>query len=140
MRTGKLFAAAALAAFAPIGSGIALGATVVLTATLSGANEVPPGDPDGSGKFTVEIDPEMGDFCYTLSTDKVGKASGAHIHAGAAGANGDVVIPLQVASDMCIAVEPEKLKTLIEKPEDFYVNVHTAANPNGAVRGQLVRK
>lgn len=140
MRTGRLFAAAALAAISPIGSGLALGATVVLTATLTGANEVEPGDPDGTGKFTVEIDPDMGDFCYTLTTDKVGKASGAHIHSGPAGTNGDVVVQLQIASDMCIAVEPSKLKPMVEKPEDFYVNVHSAANPNGAVRGQLAKK
>jgi hypothetical protein len=140
MRTGKLFAIAALTALAPIGSGLALGAAVILTATLSGANEVAPGDPDGGGRFTVEIDPDLGDFCYTLTTDKVGKASGAHIHAGAAGSNGAVVVTLQVASDMCIAVEPSKLKPMVENPEDFYVNVHTAAHPDGAVRGQLAKK
>jgi hypothetical protein len=41
---------------------------------------------------------------------------------------------------MCIAVEPDKLKPIVEKPADFYVNVQTAANPDGAVRGQLVKK
>jgi hypothetical protein len=113
---------------------------LVLVATLSGANEVAPGDPDGGGKFTVEIDAEAGDFCYSLTTEKVGKASGAHLHSGAAGTNGPVEIPIQVASDMCIAVEPSKLKPIIEKPEDFYVNVHTAAHPDGAVRGQLAKR
>jgi hypothetical protein len=140
MRAGKLFALAALAAGLPIGNGLAFGAVVILTATLSGANEVSPGDPDGSGKFSVEIDPEMGDFCYTLTTDKTGKASGAHVHSGAPGINGAVVVTLQVASDMCIAVEPDKLKPMVQKPEDYYVNVHTAAHPEGAVRGQLVKK
>jgi hypothetical protein len=140
MQGFRTFITAGLIAIAPLGSGIACAASVVLTATLTGANAVPPGDPDGSGKLTVEIDPEFGDFCYTLTADKVGKATGAHIHSGAAGASGDVEISIQVASDTCIAVEPSKLKPIVDKPEDFYVDVHTAANSTGAVRGQLAKK
>lgn len=140
MQGFRTFVTAAMIAIVPLGSGIASAASVVLTATLSGANAVPPGDPDGGGRFTVEIDPEFGDFCYTLTTDKVGKATSAHIHSGAAGASGDVEISIQAASDTCIAVEPNKLKPIVDKPEDFYVDVHTAANSTGAVRGQLAKK
>lgn len=140
MQTLKLTAGAGLLAIATAWPVLAQATAVTLVATLSGSNEVTPGDPDGSGKFTVEIDAEFGDFCYTLTTDKVGKATGARIHAGAAGTEGRSIIPLQVASDMCIAVEPDKLKPILEKPEEFYVNVDTAANPNGAIRGQLAKK
>lgn len=140
MQGFRTIVTATLIAITPLWSGIASAASVVLTATLSGANAVPPGDPDGSGKFSVEIDPDFGDFCYTLTTDKVGKASAAHIHSGGAGASGDVVVSVQVASDTCIAVEPSKLKPIVDKPEDFYVDVHTAANNTGAVRGQLAKK
>lgn len=140
MQGFRTIATATLIAITPLWSGIASAASVVLVATLSGANALPPGDPDGSGKFTVEIDPDFGDFCYTLTTDKVGKATGAHIHSGAAGASGGVEVSLEVASDSCIAVEPNKLKPILDKPEDFYVDVHTAANSTGAVRGQLAKK
>jgi hypothetical protein len=140
MRIRYLLAVAGAIALAPIWPGLAHGAVVVLVATLSGANEVAAGDPDGEGKFTVEIDAEFGDFCYSLTTAKVGKATAANLRSGATGTHGPLVVPLQVASDMCIAVEPDKLKPIVEKPEVFYVSVQTAANPDGAVRGQLVKK
>ena len=40
---------------------------------------------------------------------------------------------------MCIAVEPEKLKPIVANPAGFYVNIHTADFPGGAVRGQLMK-
>lgn len=127
--------AAALAVSSP-----ALAGTTVLTATLNGANETAGGDPDGTGRFTVEIDPDAGDFCYTLKADKIDKPTMAHVHAGAAGADGGPVITIDVADDLCIAVEPDTLKPILENPAGFYVNVHTAAFPKGAVRGQLAKQ
>ena len=40
-------------------------------------------------------------------------------------------------SDECVAVEPDTLKAIVAAPEGYYVNVHSAAFPKGAVRGQL---
>ena len=116
--------------------------TVVLTATLSGANEVGGGAPNGNGAFRVEINSETGDFCYTLYGEKIAAPTMAHVHIGAAGVNGAPVITMDVTgkgSDMCIAVEPEKLKPILANPAGFYVNIHTADFPGGAVRGQLTR-
>lgn len=126
--------AAAAAAFLP---SVASAATVTLVSSLNGANETAGGDPDGTGSFTVELDPEAGDFCYTLTAAKIDKATMAHIHTGAAGADGPPVITLDVTEDYCIAVEPEVLKPIVAAPADYYVNVHNAAYPKGAVRGQL---
>ncbi|GEN98932.1 CHRD domain-containing protein [Novosphingobium sediminis] len=116
--------------------------TVVLTATLSGANEVGGGAPDGNGAFRVEINTETGDFCYTLYGEKISAPTMAHVHTGAAGTNGGPVITMDVTgkgSDMCIAVEPEKLKPIVANPAGYYVNIHTADFPGGAVRGQLTK-
>ncbi len=126
-------------AFAPVA---AAAETVVLTASLSGANEVGGGAPDGNGAFRVEINTETGDFCYTLYGEKISAPTMAHVHTGAAGTNGAPVITMDVTgkgSDMCIAVEPEKLKPIVANPAGYYVNIHTADFPGGAVRGQLAK-
>lgn len=118
----------------------AAAAPVILTATLNGANEPGGGDADGVGTFSAEIDADAGDFCYTLTADKVDKVTMAHVHTGAAGANGPPVVTLELGSDLCIAVEPDVLKPIVAAPEGFYVNVHNAAYPAGAIRGQLAKK
>lgn len=118
----------------------ALAASTALTATLAGANETPPGDADGTGSFSVDLDADAGDFCYTLKVAKIGAATAAHVHTGVAGTSGAPVIPLQVGEDICVAAEPSLLKEIVAKPESYYVNVHNAEFPAGAVRGQLAVK
>lgn len=142
--TAILTLSAAALALAPVA---AAAETVVLTASLSGANEVGPngtgaGAPEGNGAFRVEINTDTGDFCYTLYGEKISAPTMAHVHTGAAGSNGAPVITMDVTgkgSDMCIAVEPDKLKPIIANPAGYYVNIHTADFPGGAVRGQLTK-
>ncbi|MDP3550556.1 MAG: CHRD domain-containing protein [Novosphingobium sp.] len=112
----------------------------VIAATLSGAAETGGGDADGTGGFKAEVDDESGDFCFTLWAEKTEKPTMAHVHEGAAGSDGKPVATLEVTgkdSDSCIAMEPELLKKIIATPKDYYVNVHTADFPKGAVRGQI---
>lgn len=112
----------------------------VITATLTGAAETGGGDPDGIGGFKAEADDESGDFCFTLWAEKTEKPTMAHVHEGAAGSDGKPVATLEVTgkdSDSCIAMEPELLKKILAAPKDYYVNVHTADFPKGAVRGQI---
>lgn len=115
-------------------------AATTLTASLAGAAETAGGDPDGSGAFSVEIDPDTGDFCYSLSAKGIDAPTMAHVHAGAAGADGPPVLTIAVADDECIAAEPSVLKPIVDNPAGYYVNIHTAAFPKGAVRGQLSKK
>ena len=131
----SLLFAAALAAPVP-----AWAAQAVLTATLAGANETAGGDADGTGAFSVEIDTDAGDFCYSLSAAKTAKATMAHVHSGDAGANGPPVVTIDLGSDLCIAVEPDVLKAIVAAPAKYYVNVHNAEFPAGAIRGQLAGK
>lgn len=137
----KAFVAATGAA-ALLAAGSALAAPTKLTATLTGAAETPPGKPGGTGGFTVTVDPETNDFCYSLWADGIGKPTMAHLHSGAAGASGPPVITLDVTGkddDECLAVDKEKLDPIVANPSAYYVNVHTAEFPGGAVRGQLAK-
>lgn len=118
----------------------AIAAPVILGATLAGANETAGGDPDGSGSFTVEIDPDAGDFCYTVKARDIATPTMVHVHSGAAGTDGPPVVTITMAEDECIAAEPDVLRPIVATPGNYYVNVHTADYPKGAVRGQLERK
>lgn len=129
--TALAFVLAPVAAFA---------APVTLTAALTGPAETGGGDADGTGKFSAEIDADTGDFCYTLTGAGIDKPTMAHVHSGAAGADGPPVVTIDVVTDECIAVEPAVLKPIVDNPAGFYVNIHTAAFPKGAVRGQLEKK
>ena len=113
-----------------------------LTATLSGAAEVPgPGDADGKGTAELRVNPGQGSVCYSVTYSGIDAPSAAHIHTGAAGVAGGVVVPLKVgaggAIEGCAGVTREQAMALIQSPETFYVNLHNAAFPGGANRGQL---
>jgi hypothetical protein len=121
-----------------------LEAATRLTATLTGASEAPtPGDPDGAGTATVNIDATKGQACYEVSVQKVDRPVGMHIHDGEPGQSGPVVIPLttptasETTTTGCADADRTLLSRIAAQPGDFYVNVHTATYPQGAVRGPL---
>ncbi len=119
--------------------------SVILIADLAGAAEVPgPGDPDGAGFAFLVLDPAAGEICYTLTVrDVAPPPAAAHLHHGGADTAGPVVVSLAapdgqgLASACATGLDPALVHALADAPADFYVNVHTAAYPNGAVRGQL---
>jgi len=120
------------------------GTAMNFSTTLSGANEVPPADPDGTGIAAVTVDMSNGQICYTLSVQNIAlPAAAAHIHRGAAGENGDVVVPFDLVPDAsgnatsCVKVYPALLTEIATNPAGFYVNVHSSEFPGGAVRGQV---
>jgi hypothetical protein len=129
----------------------ATGNLINLTATANGANEVNAGgvpnqgDPDGSGSATFTADPTTGQFCWDITVANIAlPATITHIHRGAAGANGPVVIDLTAPnasgrSNGCIIVATTLINEIIGNAGGFYLNVYNAAFPAGAVRGQLVR-
>ncbi|MCW1430026.1 CHRD domain-containing protein [Novosphingobium sp. JCM 18896] len=138
MKTRLLFAPLLIAAAAATPLAAAQAASVKLTSTLSGAGA----DTDGTGAFAAEVDADAGDFCYTLTVAKIAKPTMAHVHTGAAGTNGPPVVTVDVTgtTDECVAVEPDVLKAIVANPAGYYVNVHTADFPAGAIRGQLATK
>ena len=112
-------------------------------ANLTGANEVPPADPNGTGTAAVNVASALNTLCTDLEVRDIGAVTAAHIHRGAAGVNGPPVITLDVPddndSDDCDEVPDTLLDEIRSNPGGFYVNVHTADYPNGAIRGQLMR-
>jgi CHRD domain len=113
-----------------------------LTTTLTGAAEIPgPGDPDGSGTATIRLNPGLGEICYTLTVTGIAPASAAHIHEAPAGEAGAVVVPLMAPTDgsssACVTADRDLILDIIQNPEEYYVNVHNAEYPAGALRGQL---
>jgi hypothetical protein len=131
---------------APVATtGTTTGSAMNFSTTLAGANEVPgPGDPDGTGTAAVTIDTANSQVCYTLAVQNITlPAAAAHIHRGAVGVSGPVVIPFDLVPDAsgnatsCVKADPALLNEVATNPAGFYVNVHTSDFPNGAVRGQV---
>lgn len=110
---------------------------------LTGAAEVPgPGDPDGSGTALVTLNQGQLEVCFELTVEDIAPATAAHIHVGAPDVAGPIVVPLAAptsgSSSGCVAdVDRELIKAIRQNPGGYYVNVHTADFPAGAVRGQL---
>ena len=113
-----------------------------LSTTLTEAAEIPgPGDPDGTGTATLTVNPGLGQICYELTVSGIAPATAAHIHLGAVGVAGPVVVPLAPPTDgsasACAEVDRELALAILKSPSDYYVNVHNTEFPAGAVRGQL---
>lgn len=109
---------------------------------LTGAAEAPgPGDPDGSGHAHLRLNPGQERICYTLEVADIAPAAAAHIHIAPVGEPGPVVVPLLAptdgSSEACAEVDRELVLAIMHNPEEYYVNVHNADFPAGAVRGQL---
>lgn len=139
-----LLATAVLAEGSP--TSLQAGRPAARLARLTGAVEVPVGDPDGSGLSTVIVHPATGRLCFAIVVnDIVLPAIGAHIHVGPAGVAGPVVVPLTPpdatgTSAGCMGgVDQTLLRAIKRNPRQYYVNVHTTDFPAGAVRGQLHR-
>ena len=108
-----------------------------LHATLTGKVEVPKGDPDGRGTAEVKITGTA--VCWEIKATKVGTLTAAHIHKGRAGVAGPVVVPFgkTFKSKGCIQAPSAVAAAIKANPGAYYVNVHNAKYPGGALRGQL---
>lgn len=107
--------------------------------TLSGANEVPPVATSASGTGTVTVGADCSVKARITVTGM--QATAAHIHAGAAGANGKVIVPFtKQGDDTFVAPDGAKLDAegcAAYKAGQTYVNVHSEAHKPGEVRAQL---
>lgn len=142
-----------------IGAGVASAGhtNTVLETELDGRDEVASdangkrnvGDPNGRGEaYVFGIDGDAKTLCYVLTVDKIATATAAHIHEGARGKNGPVVVNLAAPADGnaadCLTegeagkfVGDQTVAEILANPQDYYVNVHNAEFPGGAIRGQL---
>ncbi|WP_324651125.1 CHRD domain-containing protein [Georgenia sp. H159] len=113
-----------------------------ITVEMTGAAERPgPGDPDGSGIAHVRLNPGQERICYTLDVSDIAPATAAHIHVAGPDQPGPVVVPLDPPTSGtaagCVTVDRELVLDIVRDPSGYYVNVHNADFPAGAVRGQL---
>jgi hypothetical protein len=113
-----------------------------LSTTLTGDEEVPgPGDPDGSGIAVITISGST--VNYFLLAQGIAAPTVAHIHTGAAGVRGDVLVDLSptftggLAAGSVANVSAAVISNILGNPAGFYVNIHNAEFPDGAIRGQL---
>ena len=119
---------------------MAMAAETTLTATLAGSAET---DPDGSGAATIVLDPEAGTACWEMTVENIDPVTVSHIHEGAEGTDGGVVVDLDLdgfegSSEGCNeAADAATLQAIFDNPAGYYVNVHNEAYPGGAIRGQL---
>ena len=141
VKSGPLMAfAAILVIAAPAVAQI--GATTI-SLSLSGAAEGPGlGDPDGSGRAELRIDPDQGQVCYSVVVEAIDPAFGAHIHRSPVGvAGGPIVVvldpPTDGDSEGCTSVTAELAREILGSPAEYYLNIHTPNFPDGAVRAQL---
>ena len=116
---------------------------VLITAALAGETENPVGDPVATGTASIRVRLGQGQVCATLDAPNLAtRAAAAHVHRAAAGAVGAVVVPLKTPdangkSSGCVAAARTVVKGILASRANYYVNVHTAEFPGGAVRGQL---
>jgi hypothetical protein len=139
MRKMSLLASVAVVIVAVgLSGGVAIAQVPQHHVTLTGAKETQAADPNGSGEFSWSLDGTR--LCYLLTAKKIGTAAAAHIHRGAVGVAGPVRVELTApnpASVGCKTISSALATALRDHPHRFYVNVHTAVFPNGAIRAQL---
>ena len=130
-----------------------------LEADLNGFAEVDPatgefgaGDLNGDGLAEIRLRPDDEQVCFRVEWADIDQPVGGHIHPGVVGVNGPVVVDLLGNADQfrhedgagrargCTeGVAPELIDDIGNRPGAYYVNIHTAPFPGGAIRGNLER-
>ena len=144
-RRASLASVAGTALMSIVLTGAALAGGRPLSADMTGANEFPgPGDPDGSGTAKLTLNQGQGEVCWSIAVENIAlPATAAHIHPGAAGTANSPIVNLGApgpdgTSVGCIdGIDKSLIKAIRKNPSAYYVNIHNADFPGGAVRGQL---
>jgi len=115
---------------------IANASIIEFTVSLSGAEEVAAGDPNGSGLAIFLIDDVALTIDWTITASDISAITGLHIHQADAGVNGPVVVDFGGQLTGSSLLDPD-LANVLADPTNFYVNLHTTEFPGGALRGQF---
>ncbi len=123
-------------------SGVKSGGPILIyRVKLTGKAEAPPGAPNGVGDAIIAFHGSSV-VCWRFAhLHGFTNATFAHIHSGAKGRSGNVVVPLSTAARLhhqgCVTVSSVLVRSIKRSPQDYYLNIHSAQYPSGAVRAQL---
>jgi hypothetical protein len=138
----KIFSGA-IAALAMLVTSSAFAEEVKMKADLSAAQEVPPTQSQGKGTAAVTFDTAAKKLSWTVNySGLTGPATAAHFHGpGEPGKNAGVAVPIpnQAASPVTGSATLTDAQAADLMAGKYYVNVHTAANPGGEIRGQVTK-
>ncbi len=129
-------------ATAGLGIATASAETVTLKADLKGSNEVPPNSSPASGTAEAKLNTETKVLTFTVTyKDLTGPAVGAHFHGPSEpGKNAGIVLPFKTVQSpiegTATLSDTQAADLLAGK---WYANIHTAANPGGELRGNMVK-
>ncbi|HZL30859.1 MAG TPA: CHRD domain-containing protein [Pseudolabrys sp.] len=142
MTSTVLRSALACTAAIAFAAGPAMAATMTFKASLNGKSEVPPNTTAGTGSVTATYDSDSKKLSWKGSySGLTGPATAAHFHGPApAGKNAAVLVPISPngpSFEGSATLTDAQAKALADG--DLYVNVHTAANKGGEIRGQLAK-
>lgn len=121
-----------------------MAAMVNLKAELKASNEVPPNSSKGTGEVAATYDTASKKLSWKGTySGLTGPATAAHFHAGEPGKNGGVVVPIFQGAMAKSPFEGSKTLTAAQASDlmagKWYVNIHTAANKGGEIRGQVTK-
>lgn len=117
--------------------------TFACTASLDGSQEVPPVETEGAGSATLTFDSETSELSWEIEFSGLsGNATAAHFHGPAAeGANAGVQVNIGEVSGLSSPMVGNTTLTADQatalQAGELYINVHTEANPDGEIRGQV---
>jgi hypothetical protein len=142
MKKISSFACVIVLMLSALSGSIAMAGGRPLSAILTGDAEIPgPGDPDGTGEAFITLNKGLSKVCFQISVSDIAPATATHIHVSPEGIAGPVVVglvpPTSGFSSGCVSADRDLIENIIQNPSEYYVNVHNAPFPAGAVRGQL---
>jgi Cu/Zn superoxide dismutase len=135
--------AGSLALAALIAASAAHAETIKMEAKLDAAQQVPPNDSKGAGTAQVTFDTETKKLDWTVEySGLTGPATGAHFHGPAEpGKNAGVAVPF--TGDLASPIKGSATLTDAQAADleagKYYLNIHTAANKDGEIRGQVLK-
>jgi hypothetical protein len=140
LTAGSLIALAA-AGCPPAGGG---GTETNFTANLTGAQEIPPVTTNATGSGTFTLNAAQTELSYNVPFSGLsGPLTLAHFHRGAAGVEGPPVFTIPLVPGVQGTLQGTWVLTAADAADlmagNIYVNLHTALNPDGEIRGQLTR-
>src|SRR3954451_10765194 len=110
------------------------------TVKMTGGQESPKGDPNGTGTAKVTLEDSKRKVCFSLTWHGISKPVASHIHQAKKGASGPIVVPFFAGAAKhkgCVHASRSLIEKIKKHPRNYYVNIHTAQFPAGAIRGQL---